>query len=103
MPAHLFACRPAASSPRCDRRTAAALDLQRLHRERELVDLLLREFFPPEILQEMVAPHRSYAERHRAAVRLPRSEERRVGKECVSTCRSRCSPYLSKKTRTRIV
>src|SRR3546814_12194087 len=22
-----------------------------------------------------------------------RSEERRVGKECVSTCRSRCSPY----------
>src|SRR3546814_18807545 len=25
-----------------------------------------------------------------------RSEERRVGKECVSTCRSRWSPYLSK-------
>src|SRR3546814_19995906 len=24
---------------------------------------------------------------------LARSEERRVGKECVSTCRSRCSPY----------
>src|SRR3546814_19311688 len=24
---------------------------------------------------------------------LRRSEERRVGKECVSTCRSRCSPY----------
>src|SRR3546814_13453656 len=24
---------------------------------------------------------------------LIRSEERRVGKECVSTCRSRCSPY----------
>src|SRR3546814_14508459 len=23
----------------------------------------------------------------------PRSEERRVGKECVSTCRSRLSPY----------
>src|SRR3546814_15760622 len=22
-----------------------------------------------------------------------RSEERRVGKECVSTCRSRCAPY----------
>src|SRR3546814_18952088 len=34
-----------------------------------------------------------------------RSEERRVGKECVSTCRSRGSPYHSKKrasrTRTR--
>src|SRR3546814_18362022 len=27
------------------------------------------------------------------ADRLPRSEERRVGKECVSTCRSRWSPY----------
>src|SRR3546814_5015072 len=25
--------------------------------------------------------------------REPRSEERRVGKECVSTCRSRWSPY----------
>src|SRR3546814_4402559 len=25
--------------------------------------------------------------------RAPRSEERRVGKECVSTCRSRWSPY----------
>src|SRR3546814_12144851 len=28
---------------------------------------------------------------------LPRSEERRVGKECVSTCRSRWSPYHQKK------
>src|SRR3546814_12837704 len=26
-----------------------------------------------------------------------RSEERRVGKECVSTCRSRWSPFISKK------
>src|SRR3546814_14605149 len=25
--------------------------------------------------------------------KAPRSEERRVGKECVSTCRSRWSPY----------
>src|SRR3546814_16918795 len=25
--------------------------------------------------------------------KLPRSEERRVGKECVSTCRDRWSPY----------
>src|SRR3546814_7014456 len=29
-----------------------------------------------------------------------RSEERRVGKECVSTCRSRWSPYPSKKSRS---
>src|SRR3546814_14875494 len=28
---------------------------------------------------------------------LSRSEERRVGKECVSTCRSRWAPYHSKK------
>src|SRR3546814_4966137 len=28
-----------------------------------------------------------------ATPRRPRSEERRVGKECVSTCRSRWSPY----------
>src|SRR3546814_9099041 len=30
--------------------------------------------------------------------RVSRSEERRVGKECVSTCRSRWSPYHYKKT-----
>src|SRR3546814_14278822 len=30
-----------------------------------------------------------------------RSEERRVGKECVSTCRSRWSPYHSKKKNTK--
>src|SRR3546814_15715410 len=32
-----------------------------------------------------------------------RSEERRVGKECVSTCRSRWSPYHSKKKKYIIV
>src|SRR3546814_12218711 len=31
--------------------------------------------------------------RRQRATRAPRSEERRVGKECVSTCRSRWSPY----------
>src|SRR3546814_6415896 len=30
---------------------------------------------------------------HHHAMALIRSEERRVGKECVSTCRSRWSPY----------
>src|SRR3546814_18202296 len=30
----------------------------------------------------------------------PRSEERRVGKECVSTCRSRWSPYHYKKKKS---
>src|SRR3546814_11578922 len=28
-----------------------------------------------------------------SGIQAPRSEERRVGKECVSTCRSRWSPY----------
>src|SRR3546814_17572641 len=32
---------------------------------------------------------------------IPRSEERRVGKECVSTCRSRWSPYHSKKNKNK--
>src|SRR3546814_13422933 len=35
-------------------------------------------------------------------VLMPRSEERRVGKECVSTCRSRWSPYHSQKTKVKI-
>src|SRR3546814_14715684 len=33
-----------------------------------------------------------------AAIRQGRSEERRVGQECVSTCRSRWSPYHQKTT-----
>src|SRR3546814_14383494 len=31
-----------------------------------------------------------------------RSEERRVGKECVSTCRSRCPPYHKQKKLDRV-
>src|SRR3546814_14965518 len=43
----------------------------------------------------MHAPfHRGIFRGHTEGV--PRSEERRVGKECVSTCRSRWSPYHSK-------
>src|SRR3546814_11339175 len=39
---------------------------------------------------------------HFNAVRdAARSEERRVGKECVSTCRSRWSPYHKKKKKTK--
>src|SRR3546814_15305453 len=34
------------------------------------------------------------------STRTGRSEERRVGKECVSTCRSRWSPYHYKKNKT---
>src|SRR3546814_13236279 len=34
------------------------------------------------------------------SVQLPRSEERRVGRECVSPCGSRWSPYRSKNIST---
>src|SRR3546814_2579469 len=37
--------------------------------------------------------------RRKIAALPPRSEERRVGKECVRTCRSRWSPYNQKKQR----
>src|SRR3546814_12872555 len=37
---------------------------------------------------------------HRCPVRRLRSEERRVGKECVSTCRSRWSPYHHEKKKS---
>src|SRR3546814_1053470 len=40
---------------------------------------------------ELLAPLAPY--RHVALAVSGRSEERRVGKECVSTCRSRWSPY----------
>src|SRR3546814_20687141 len=38
---------------------------------------------------------------HEVTVAAKRSEERRVGKECVSTCRSRWSPYHYKKKTTK--
>src|SRR3546814_19382452 len=34
-----------------------------------------------------------WGERRACPERFARSAERRVGKECVSTCRSRCSPF----------
>src|SRR3546814_14584436 len=42
------------------------------------------------------------AERPLDRPRPKRSEERRVGKECVSTCRSRWSPYHEKKKNNNI-
>src|SRR3546814_13379051 len=40
---------------------------------------------------------RRFAIGHRLDAAVDRSEERRVGKECVSTCSSRWSPYHYKK------
>src|SRR3546814_11423963 len=53
----------------------------------------------PVQLTQLVAggPHRRPLE---VAQRGARSEERRVGKECVSTCRSRWSPYHQTKKTT---
>src|SRR3546814_17239334 len=51
----------------------------------------------PEQAEELALPDgdRHGIERRHAAV--ARSDERRVGTECVRTCRSRCSPYHSEK------
>src|SRR3546814_12577201 len=44
----------------------------------------------PEQMTVVPVPETAMGKQHRA---ISRSEERRVGKECVSTCRSRWSPY----------
>src|SRR3546814_14966051 len=55
---------------------------------------------PPEPAQERADLD---SERGRTGpLSLLRSEERRVGKECVSRCRSRWSPYHNKKQQTTI-
>src|SRR3546814_13547767 len=59
-----------------------------------------RELEPGEVETEGGASGRAVPHREEplpeAAAPDRRSEERRVGKECVSTCRSRWSPYHSK-------
>src|SRR3546814_4524950 len=50
----------------------------------------VRLSFPPESANAPFQPPRSICI---TKARIRRSEERRVGKECVSTCRSRWSPY----------
>src|SRR3546814_14661153 len=47
-------------------------------------------------LEKEFSPRTQELERMQKQIR-DRSEERRVGKECVSTCRSRWSPYHKKK------
>src|SRR3546814_8870475 len=43
--------------------------------------------------ESALAVGRQVIDREEQCLRAGRSEERRVGKECVSTCRSRWSPY----------
>src|SRR3546814_14353869 len=57
---------------------------------RDIADALQR--FAPALVVDASGPFQDYgADRYHVVE--ARSEERRVGKECVSTCRSRWSPY----------
>src|SRR3546814_11706964 len=84
-------------------------------------DVCSSDLLQHEILGRVVAEHRREGDlgprrlhvlgHHRGAARKnlgplvldARSEERRVGKECVSTCRSRWSPYHLKKNKQSLI
>src|SRR3546814_8818437 len=51
-----------------------------------------RKRFEPRIPHGYDGQYARPPDTHSRHARKERSEERRVGKECVSTCRSRCSP-----------
>src|SRR3546814_17111938 len=76
-------------------RTASTKDLvgypqpEPSHNESQ-VDPLALEFL--RLLLKFISHKENVAERLIASTKDLRSEERRVGKECVSTCRSRWSP-----------
>src|SRR3546814_12389548 len=65
----------------------------KLLNDRHYLATELGKIFPDmsreDLLEKLTGTHPTYI-RRRA---LPRPEERRVGKECVSPCRSRWSPY----------
>src|SRR3546814_12552219 len=71
-----------------------------VHRE-AFVGPIHRAAQPPQLLRDLAArfrlPFPHLVDELLARVIGARSDERRVGKECVSTCRSRWSPYHSKK------
>src|SRR3546814_17394376 len=60
------------------------------------LDQQFRQLFPQSFSSALRTNDQVIAARTRLDTAL-RSEERRVGKECVSTCRSRWSPYHKKK------
>src|SRR3546814_11045818 len=58
------------------------------------------EIVGDDVINFLIGPDFRHALLHHRVVRhrpFLRSEERRVGKECVSTCRSRWSPYHEQK------
>src|SRR3546814_11837920 len=71
-----------------------AVGFERLAAHPEAGTVLAQPLDPETVV--LVRPLDRHAKLLREHARLPamvRSEERRVGKECVSTCRSRWSPY----------
>src|SRR3546814_14994336 len=67
---------------------------KRVERLEKQMRAVQRSVFPggsPAFFEGEIAPDNTPGER------VKRSEERRVGKECVSTCRSRWAAYHSKK------
>src|SRR3546814_12497364 len=60
--------------------------------EQWLLEIILARFVPPQMHDGQYADQVDGPVQHLPAP-PHRSEERRVGQECVSTCRSRWSPY----------
>src|SRR3546814_8149013 len=75
------------------------LDAEAVHTQFDRVIHALAEKLPTvaEHLEEARADILAFTAFPKEIWRQIRSEERRVGKECVSTCRSRWSPYIYKK------
>src|SRR3546814_10667376 len=81
-----------------DQHTVVVLGIPDAQRREYLYRTFARGHSAPELVQRQCAFDREadlarmlrFAGTHRS---LDRSEERRVGKECVSTCSSRWSPY----------
>src|SRR3546814_15598052 len=71
----------------------------RCHKKQTGIDTIEVSHISSNLLHHVICFSKSHFDccsrqriQHRFKIRL-RSEERRVGKECVSTCRSRWSPY----------
>src|SRR3546814_17952171 len=79
--------------------------LENLDLEQERVDLMedlattKSELKPKKIIKRLKVVESFIESGNRPEWMILRSAERRVGKECVSTCRSRWTPYHKKKKR----
>src|SRR3546814_13553610 len=63
----------------------------------QALGIQLAEMFPGRPMGNEIGIRQQHARRILMGPENARSEKRRVGKECVSTCKSRWSPYNSKK------